>query len=49
MGYKILDVNADIHEDIHAWVHAQPNIYDAEDVVEALQGIVDKHFEKIER
>ena len=49
MGYKILDVKADIHEDIHAWVHAQPNIYDAEDVVEALQDIVDNNFEKIER
>jgi hypothetical protein len=49
MGHKILDVKEDIKEDIHAWIHARPSIYDAEDVAEALEEIVDKHFEKIER
>ena len=47
MGYKILDVKEDIKEEIHIWVHSRPNIYDAEDVVEALEEIVDKNFDKL--
>jgi hypothetical protein len=55
MGYKILDVKADIHEDVEAYFN-QLLKYGCltndelkgmlqEDVLE----IVDKHFEKIER
>ena len=46
MGYKILDVKADIHEDIEKYFM---NTYPDEINVEHLLDIVDKHFEKIER
>ena len=46
MGYKILDVKADIHEDIEKYFM---NTYPDEINVEDLLDIVDKHFEKIER
>ena len=46
MGYKILDVKADIHEDIERYFM---NTHFDEIKVEDILDIVDKHFEKIER
>ena len=51
MGYKILDVKADIQEDVIAYMTP---LLDREyeftnDNVDDLCQIVDKHFEKIER
>jgi len=50
MGYKILDVKADIHEDIEKYfinntLHNEVKLLLVEDILD----IVDKHFEKIER
>jgi len=55
MGYKILDVKADIHEDVEKYFvqlnDAQgPNGFQLSDQVqEDILDIVDEHFEKIER
>ena len=46
MGYKILDVKADIHEDVEAYFM---NTHFDEVNVEDILNIVDEHFEKIER
>ena len=52
MGYKILDVKADIHEDVEKYF-VSLKVYGAlksyKKVEEDLLEIVDKHFEKIER
>ena len=59
MGYKILDVKADIHEDVEKYMEklgkheiVLPSAY-FKDFAETLNNdildIVDKHFEKIER
>ena len=55
MGYKILDVKADIHEDIEEYFDERPD-WDAllppyakmEQIKVDLLNIVDEHFEKIE-
>jgi hypothetical protein len=56
MGYKILDVKADIHEDIEKYfvqlndIGNDLNHYKSDaQVQEDVLDIVDKHFEKIER
>ena len=61
MGYKILDVKADIHEDVEAYFNQlleKPLDLDKlcltndelkEMLREDVLDIVDKHFEKIER
>ena len=49
MGYKILDVKADIHEDVEEYLRGLPMNYCGEEQVEEVLNIVDKHFEKIER
>ena len=49
MGYKILDVKADIHEDVEEYLCGLPMNYCGEEQVEEVLNIVDKHFEKIER
>ena len=46
MGYKILDVKADIHEDIEKYFM---NTYFDEINIEDILDIIDEHFEKIER
>ena len=46
MGYKILDVKADIHEDVEKYFM---NTHFDEINVEDILDIVDEHFEKIER
>ena len=53
MGYKILDVKADIHEEVEAYVDAlygyDEDKEEAEELKSSILDIVDKHFEKIER
>ena len=56
MGYKILDVKADIHEDVEKFFNEEwPLIREIEGVgltnrlESKILDIVDKHFEKIER
>ena len=54
MGYKILDVKADIHEDVEEYLLNKPSGWiwhgqEAQTVQEDILDIVDKHFEKIER
>ena len=54
MGYKILDVKADIHEDVEEYLLSKPSgwiwqVQEAQTVQEDILDIVDKHFEKIER
>ena len=57
MGYKILDVKADIHEDVEKMfdtliVEPVPSVFTQEfarTINEDILDIVDKHFEKIER
>ena len=57
MGYKILDVKADIHEDVERMFETLkgevvPSVFTnefAETLSEDICDIVDKHFEKIER
>ena len=55
MGYKILDVKADIHEDVEKMVENWNNLEHYNEVgwkqtlQEDILDIVDKHFEKIER
>ena len=55
MGYKILDVKADIHEDVEKYFVAMdeaqgPNGFQLSDQVqEDILDIVDEHFKKIER
>jgi len=54
MGYKILDVKADIHEDVKEHCRYLESIYPTiggyfEEMQEGVLNIVDKHFEKIER
>ena len=57
MGYKILDVKADIHEDVEKMFEmlkgeVVPSVFTnefAETLSEDICDIVDKHFEKIER
>lgn len=52
MGYKILDVKADIHEDVERYfssiLTARLSRQLAADIREEVLGIIDKHFEKIE-
>ena len=57
MGYKILDVKADIHEDVEAYFERLLiNVWDVGDgeirnecaSSKDILDIVDKHFEKIE-
>ena len=53
MGYKILDVKEDIKDNISDWMMLEYcNEHDKEEVqevVDSINAIVDKHFEKIER
>ena len=54
MGYKILDVKADIHEDVEKYMdgYTAPFTFTDEDkqwIMDDICDIVDKHFEKIER
>ena len=51
MGYKILDVKADIHEDVEGYMRGYDSLPDAwKDIIkEDILDIVDKHFEKIEK
>ena len=57
MGYKILDVKADIHEDVEKMFEmlkgeVVPSVFTdefAETLSEDICDIVDKHFKKIER
>ena len=55
MGYKILDVKADIHEDVEKYFNNRLVNHDGfayvkmEQVKTEVLDIVDKHFEKIER
>tara|TARA_B110001454_G_scaffold204584_1_gene213449 strand:- start:106 stop:258 length:153 start_codon:yes stop_codon:yes gene_type:complete len=50
MGYKILDVKADIHEDIEKYFRRRRLEWRSWEInVEDVLDIVDKHFEKIER
>ena len=53
MGYKILDVKADIHEEVEAFVDAfysrDEDKEEAEELKSTILDIVDRHFEKIER
>ena len=57
MGYKILDVKADIHEDVEKMfdtliVETVPSVFTQEfarTINEDILDIVDKHFVKIER
>jgi hypothetical protein len=54
MGYKILDVKADIHEDVEEYLLSKPSGWiwhgeEAQKVQEDILDIVDKHFKKIER
>ena len=56
MGYKILDVKADIHKEIEEYFDERPD-WDAllppyakmEDIKDEMLNIVDEHFQKIER
>ena len=51
MGYKILDVKADIHEDVEAYftkLDIQGTELSYWEIRGELLDIVDKHFEKIE-
>ena len=51
MGYKILDVKADIHEDVEAYLEKCGALEWGKigEVTEGVLDIVDNHFEKIER
>lgn len=51
MGYKILDVKADIHEDVEGYMRGYDSLPDAwKDIIkDDILDIVDKHFEKIEK
>jgi len=53
MGYKILDVKADIHAEVEAFVDAfysrDEDKEEAEELKSTILDIVDRHFEKIER
>lgn len=51
MGYKILDVKADIHEDIEKYFQSIAGGYAkaSQGVEEDILDIIDKHFEEIER
>ena len=61
MGYKILDVKADIHEDIEKYFQLYANgdlaggigevvtAFTIKGIQEDMQDIVDDNFEKIER
>ena len=47
MGYKILDVKADIHEELEQVCYEEYSL--PENVVRDILDVVDKHFERIER
>ena len=58
MGYKILDVKADIHEEVESYMEQKARIRSQQSLAQQLTAqttkedildIVDKHFEKIER
>ena len=54
MGYKILDVKADIHEDVEKYLSSKSiwldlDLIEERELKEGILDIVDKHFEKIER
>ena len=54
MGYKILDVKADIHEEVETYMDScivahEINPILGQTILEDMCDIVDKHFEKIER
>lgn len=50
MGYKILDIKADIHEDVEKYFRQRRLEWRSWEInVEDILDIVDKHFEKIER
>ena len=51
MGYKILDVKADIHEDVEKYCreHFPADYKEMGIFCEDILDIVDEHFEKIER
>ena len=52
MGYKILDVKADIHEDVENYLtNYWPQLDNGwkQTIKEDILDIVDKHFERIER
>ena len=59
MGYKILDVKADIHEEVEKyfrqrmwlkpWMRMRSDDDKMDETKQDVLNIVDKHFEKIER
>ena len=58
MGYKILDVKEAIKDNVSDWIigeyydegnQQQMNQAEAQELVEEINAIVDKHFERIER
>ena len=54
MGYKILDVKADIHEEVEKYMDScivahEINHELGQIILDNVCDIVDKHFEKIER
>ena len=54
MGYKILDVKADIHEEVEKYMDScisgnEINPILGQTILEDMCDIVDKHFKKIER
>ena len=53
MGYKIPDVKEDIKDNISDWMMREycneHDIEEIQEVVDSINAIVDKHFEKIER
>jgi len=58
MGYKIPDVKTDIKDNISDWIigeycdednQQQMNQTEAQELVDSINAIVDKHFERIER
>tara|TARA_B100000085_G_scaffold205355_1_gene188946 strand:+ start:45 stop:221 length:177 start_codon:yes stop_codon:yes gene_type:complete len=58
MGYKILDVKEAIKDNVSDWIigeycaednQQQMNQAEAEELIDSINAIVDKHFERIER
>ena len=58
MGYKILDVKEAIKDNVSDWIigeycnegnQQQMNQAEAQELVDSINAIVDKHFERIER
>tara|TARA_R100000152_G_C6763267_1_gene187665 strand:- start:1461 stop:1622 length:162 start_codon:yes stop_codon:yes gene_type:complete len=53
MGYKILDVKEAIKDNVSDWIigeyYNENEREEAQELVESINSIVDKHFERIER